>query len=215
MTINGTAMWLFALYVAYARERGIDTKLLTGAARWTRTVELSGVSTARVPVRLRSARDGRHWRGAAALLRERFCVAFAATSADRACLFGLRGRRTHRAHSVHHGYTCDLSRSTRDGGGGTSGSRAAHRCGTCLNANASQTSRTRAESRSGSARCAVVRTTAAWRTASLSAGVSRSTSVPRCWPKCRWQRPVRVVCAARAPVALTSAAVCSPKFKSC
>src|SRR5262245_20693187 len=26
MTINGTAMWLLALYVALARERGVDTK---------------------------------------------------------------------------------------------------------------------------------------------------------------------------------------------
>ena len=30
MTINGTAMWLLALYVALARERGVD---LTAAAR--------------------------------------------------------------------------------------------------------------------------------------------------------------------------------------
>jgi ethylmalonyl-CoA mutase len=33
MTINGTAMWLLALYVALARERGIDTKLLNGTTQ--------------------------------------------------------------------------------------------------------------------------------------------------------------------------------------
>jgi len=33
MTINGTAMWLLALYVALARERGIDTKLLQGTTQ--------------------------------------------------------------------------------------------------------------------------------------------------------------------------------------
>src|SRR4051812_26631069 len=33
MTINGTAMWLLALYVALARERGTDTKLLTGTTQ--------------------------------------------------------------------------------------------------------------------------------------------------------------------------------------
>ena len=33
MTINGTAMWLLALYVALARERGVDTKLLTGTTQ--------------------------------------------------------------------------------------------------------------------------------------------------------------------------------------
>ena len=33
MTINGTAMWLLALYVALARERGIDTKLLKGTTQ--------------------------------------------------------------------------------------------------------------------------------------------------------------------------------------
>jgi ethylmalonyl-CoA mutase len=33
MTINSTAMWLLALYVALARERGIDTKLLTGTTQ--------------------------------------------------------------------------------------------------------------------------------------------------------------------------------------
>jgi (2R)-ethylmalonyl-CoA mutase len=33
MTINGTAMWLLALYVALARERGIDTKQLNGTTQ--------------------------------------------------------------------------------------------------------------------------------------------------------------------------------------
>jgi len=33
MTINGTAMWLLALYVALARERGVDTKLLNGTTQ--------------------------------------------------------------------------------------------------------------------------------------------------------------------------------------
>ena len=33
MTINGTAMWLMALYVALARERGVDTKLLNGTTQ--------------------------------------------------------------------------------------------------------------------------------------------------------------------------------------
>ncbi|MGN6723924.1 MAG: protein meaA [Marmoricola sp.] len=33
MTINGTAMWLMALYVALARERGVDTKLLSGTTQ--------------------------------------------------------------------------------------------------------------------------------------------------------------------------------------
>src|SRR6266542_3408377 len=33
MTINGTAMWLLALYVALAREQGTDTKLLTGTTQ--------------------------------------------------------------------------------------------------------------------------------------------------------------------------------------
>jgi len=33
MTINGTAMWLLALYVALARERGVDTKNLTGTTQ--------------------------------------------------------------------------------------------------------------------------------------------------------------------------------------
>jgi (2R)-ethylmalonyl-CoA mutase len=33
MTINGTAMWLLALYVALARERGVDSKLLTGTTQ--------------------------------------------------------------------------------------------------------------------------------------------------------------------------------------
>ncbi|MEY4579922.1 MAG: hypothetical protein RL701_4625, partial [Pseudomonadota bacterium] len=33
MTINGTAMWLLALYVALARERGVDTKKLTGTTQ--------------------------------------------------------------------------------------------------------------------------------------------------------------------------------------
>jgi (2R)-ethylmalonyl-CoA mutase len=33
MTINGTAMWLLALYVALARERGIDTRKLTGTTQ--------------------------------------------------------------------------------------------------------------------------------------------------------------------------------------
>lgn len=33
MTINGTAMWLLALYVALARERGVDTKQLTGTTQ--------------------------------------------------------------------------------------------------------------------------------------------------------------------------------------
>jgi (2R)-ethylmalonyl-CoA mutase len=33
MTINGTAMWLLALYVALARERGVDPKLLTGTTQ--------------------------------------------------------------------------------------------------------------------------------------------------------------------------------------
>ncbi|HET6340022.1 MAG TPA: protein meaA [Polyangiales bacterium] len=33
MTINGTAMWLLALYVALARERGVDAKLLTGTTQ--------------------------------------------------------------------------------------------------------------------------------------------------------------------------------------
>ncbi|MET0283463.1 MAG: protein meaA [Polyangiales bacterium] len=33
MTINGTAMWLLALYVALARERGIDTKKLNGTTQ--------------------------------------------------------------------------------------------------------------------------------------------------------------------------------------
>jgi len=33
MTINGTAMWLLALHVALARERGVDTKLLTGTTQ--------------------------------------------------------------------------------------------------------------------------------------------------------------------------------------
>jgi (2R)-ethylmalonyl-CoA mutase len=33
MTINGTAMWLLALYVALARERGVDTKELTGTTQ--------------------------------------------------------------------------------------------------------------------------------------------------------------------------------------
>lgn len=33
MTINGTAMWLLALYVALARERGVDTKLLQGTTQ--------------------------------------------------------------------------------------------------------------------------------------------------------------------------------------
>ncbi|MFT4264385.1 MAG: protein meaA [Nocardioides sp.] len=33
MTINGTAMWLLSLYVALARERGVDTKLLNGTTQ--------------------------------------------------------------------------------------------------------------------------------------------------------------------------------------
>jgi (2R)-ethylmalonyl-CoA mutase len=33
MTINGTAMWLLALYVALARERSVDLKLLTGTTQ--------------------------------------------------------------------------------------------------------------------------------------------------------------------------------------
>ncbi len=33
MTINGTSMWLLALYVALARERGVDTKELTGTTQ--------------------------------------------------------------------------------------------------------------------------------------------------------------------------------------
>jgi (2R)-ethylmalonyl-CoA mutase len=33
MTINGTAMWMLALYVALARERGVDTKLLAGTTQ--------------------------------------------------------------------------------------------------------------------------------------------------------------------------------------
>jgi (2R)-ethylmalonyl-CoA mutase len=33
MTINGTAMWLLALYVALARERGVDAKKLTGTTQ--------------------------------------------------------------------------------------------------------------------------------------------------------------------------------------
>merc|ERR1712146_653708 len=33
MTINGTSMWLFALYVALSRERGIDSKLLRGTTQ--------------------------------------------------------------------------------------------------------------------------------------------------------------------------------------
>ncbi len=33
MTINGTAMWLLALYVALARERGVDEKLLRGTTQ--------------------------------------------------------------------------------------------------------------------------------------------------------------------------------------
>ncbi len=33
MTINGTAMWLLALYVALARERGVDTKKLNGTTQ--------------------------------------------------------------------------------------------------------------------------------------------------------------------------------------
>ncbi len=33
MTINGTAMWLFALYVALAQERGVDAKSLTGTTQ--------------------------------------------------------------------------------------------------------------------------------------------------------------------------------------
>jgi ethylmalonyl-CoA mutase len=33
MTINATAMWLLALYVALARERGVDAKLLTGTTQ--------------------------------------------------------------------------------------------------------------------------------------------------------------------------------------
>jgi (2R)-ethylmalonyl-CoA mutase len=33
MTINGTAMWLLSLYVALARERGIDESLLTGTTQ--------------------------------------------------------------------------------------------------------------------------------------------------------------------------------------
>jgi ethylmalonyl-CoA mutase len=33
MTINGTAMWLLALYVALARERGLDTKKLAGTTQ--------------------------------------------------------------------------------------------------------------------------------------------------------------------------------------
>ena len=33
MTINGTAMWLLALYVALARERGVDLKTLTGTTQ--------------------------------------------------------------------------------------------------------------------------------------------------------------------------------------
>ncbi|HEX5661469.1 MAG TPA: protein meaA, partial [Polyangiales bacterium] len=33
MTINGTAMWLLALYVALARERGVDTKQLNGTTQ--------------------------------------------------------------------------------------------------------------------------------------------------------------------------------------
>ncbi len=33
MTINGTAMWLMSLYVALARERGVDTKLLNGTTQ--------------------------------------------------------------------------------------------------------------------------------------------------------------------------------------
>ncbi len=33
MTINGTAMWLLALYVALARERGVDTKQLAGTTQ--------------------------------------------------------------------------------------------------------------------------------------------------------------------------------------
>jgi (2R)-ethylmalonyl-CoA mutase len=33
MTINGTAMWLLALYVALARERGIDARQLTGTTQ--------------------------------------------------------------------------------------------------------------------------------------------------------------------------------------
>ncbi|MET0389811.1 MAG: protein meaA [Polyangiales bacterium] len=33
MTINGTAMWLLALYVALARERGVDTKKLAGTTQ--------------------------------------------------------------------------------------------------------------------------------------------------------------------------------------
>ncbi|MFN8152100.1 MAG: protein meaA [Solirubrobacterales bacterium] len=33
MTINGTAMWLLAMYVALARERGVDPKLLTGTTQ--------------------------------------------------------------------------------------------------------------------------------------------------------------------------------------
>jgi len=33
MTINGTAMWLLALYVALARERGVDTKQLQGTTQ--------------------------------------------------------------------------------------------------------------------------------------------------------------------------------------
>jgi ethylmalonyl-CoA mutase len=33
MTINGTAMWLLALYVALARERGVDPALLTGTTQ--------------------------------------------------------------------------------------------------------------------------------------------------------------------------------------
>jgi (2R)-ethylmalonyl-CoA mutase len=33
MTINGTAMWLLALYVALARERGVETRRLTGTTQ--------------------------------------------------------------------------------------------------------------------------------------------------------------------------------------
>src|SRR6202012_2370992 len=33
MTINGTAMWLLSLYVALARERGVDTKKLAGTTQ--------------------------------------------------------------------------------------------------------------------------------------------------------------------------------------
>ena len=39
MTINGTAMWLLALYVALARERGVDTEAAAPAPRRTTSIK--------------------------------------------------------------------------------------------------------------------------------------------------------------------------------